>query len=164
MSDFVYLNSPIGWLLLTANEKALERIDFSEEPGTTATRSEILQEAVRQLGEYFTGSRQTFDLPLHLRGTPFQQQVWSALLQVPYGQTASYKDIAQAIGNPKAVRAVGLANGRNPIPIIVPCHRIIGANGQLVGYSSGLWRKEWLLKHERSNGSMQHNKNLTKNI
>ena len=157
MSDFVYLNSPIGWLRLTANEHALERIDFSEEPGTTATRSEILQEAVRQLNEYFLGSRLTFDLPLHLQGTPFQQQVWSALLQVPYGQTASYKDIAQAIGKPRAVRAVGMANGRNPIPIIVPCHRIIGADGQLVGYSSGLWRKEWLLKHEKAKGLMGHN-------
>ena len=157
MSDFVYLNSPIGWLRLTANEHALERIDFSEEPGTTATRSEILQEAVRQLNEYFSGSRLTFDLPLHLQGTPFQQQVWSALLQVPYGQTASYKDIAQAIGKPRAVRAVGMANGRNPIPIIVPCHRIIGADGQLVGYSSGLWRKEWLLKHEKAKGLMGHN-------
>ena len=157
MADFVYLNSPIGWLRLTANEHALERIDFSEEPGTTATRSEILQEAVRQLNEYFSGSRLTFDLPLHLQGTPFQQQVWSALLQVPYGQTASYKDIAQAIGKPKAVRAVGMANGRNPIPIIVPCHRIIGADGQLVGYSSGLWRKEWLLKHEKAKGLMRHN-------
>ena len=157
MSDFVYLNSPIGWLRLTANEHALVRIDFSEEPGTTATRSEILQEAVRQLNEYFSGSRLTFDLPLHLQGTPFQQQVWSALLQVPYGQTASYKDIAQAIGKPRAVRAVGMANGRNPIPIIVPCHRIIGADGQLVGYSSGLWRKEWLLKHEKAKGLMGHN-------
>ncbi len=92
--------------------------------------------------------RTTFDLPLDLRGTDFQKQVWTQLLTVPYGRTVSYQLIADAIGNPKAVRAVGAANGQNPISVIVPCHRIIGSDGQLVGYGGGLWRKEWLLKHE----------------
>jgi methylated-DNA-[protein]-cysteine S-methyltransferase len=94
------------------------------------------------------GERREFDLPLGLYGTAFQVRVWRQVLAVPYGQAATYQEIADAIGNPKAVRAVGGANGRNPLPLIVPCHRIIGRNGQLVGYGGGLWRKEWLLRHE----------------
>jgi len=106
-------------------------------------------DAVRkQIDGYFAGRRTVFDLPLDLRGTDFQRRVWKQLLTVPFGQTATYLDIALALGNPQAVRAVGAANGQNPVSVIVPCHRIIASNGKLTGYGGGLWRKEWLLRHE----------------
>nr|WP_169449722.1 methylated-DNA--[protein]-cysteine S-methyltransferase [Oceanospirillum beijerinckii] len=108
----------------------------------------ILQQAIQQCQEYFAGQRQNFDLPLAATGTEFQQQVWHALTQIPFGVTWSYQDLANAIGNPKAVRAVGLANGKNPISIIVPCHRVIGKNGKLTGYAGGVEQKEQLLKLE----------------
>ena len=110
----------------------------------------LIKEAYRQLSEYLTGERKSFDLPLNPRGTVFQQQVWKALCDIPYGETRSYKQIAEAIGNPKAVRAVGMANNRNPLLIVVPCHRVIGANGKLVGYGAGIEKKEFLLKLEKS--------------
>jgi methylated-DNA-[protein]-cysteine S-methyltransferase len=103
---------------------------------------------VRQLEEYFAGSRREFDLTLHLEGTPFQRRVWAALREIPYGATLSYGELARRIDKPKASRAVGLANGRNPISILVPCHRVIGTNGSLTGYGGGLDRKRWLLAHE----------------
>jgi methylated-DNA-[protein]-cysteine S-methyltransferase len=108
-----------------------------------------LPEAIRQLGEYFTGQRRKFDLPLRLHGTEFQQRVWNVLREIPYGVTWSYGELARRIDNPNASRAVGLANGRNPISILVPCHRVIGADGSLTGYGGGLERKRWLLAHER---------------
>ena len=101
-----------------------------------------------QLDEYFGGKRRIFDLKLEPRGTAFQERVWHELLRIPYGETRSYKDIAIDVGNSQAVRAVGMANGRNPISIIIPCHRVIGINGDLVGYGGELWRKQWLLDHE----------------
>ena len=110
----------------------------------------LTKEAYRQLSEYLIGERISFDLPLNPRGTVFQQQVWKALSDIPYGETRSYKQIAEAIGNPKAVRAVGMANNRNPLLIVVPCHRVIGANGKLVGYGAGIEKKEFLLKLEKS--------------
>ena len=110
----------------------------------------IIKEAYRQLTEFLSGKRKEFDLPLLLKGTPFQKQVWKALLNIPFGETRSYKQIAEAIGNPKAVRAVGMANNKNPLLIVVPCHRVIGANGKLVGYAVGLDKKEFLLKLEKS--------------
>ncbi len=109
-----------------------------------------LEECVAQLDQYFKGTRKDFSLKLALEGTEFQQQVWRELSNIPYGQTASYLDIARAIGNEQAVRAVGAANGQNPISIIIPCHRVIGSDGKLTGYGGGLWRKEWLLTHERN--------------
>ena len=108
-----------------------------------------IKNTIIQLDEYFEGKRSKFNIPLVLSGTVFQNAVWNALQQIPYGQTVSYKNIAQAIGNVKACRAVGMANNRNPLPIIIPCHRVIGQNGALVGYAGQIWRKEWLLKHER---------------
>ena len=108
----------------------------------------LINEAYRQLSEYLSGERKRFDLPLNPQGTVFQQQVWKALCDIPYGETRSYKQIAEAIGNPKAVRAVGMANNRNPLLIVVPCHRVIGANGKLVGYAAGIEKKEFLLKLE----------------
>ena len=110
----------------------------------------LIKEAYRQLSEYLIGERKSFDLPLKPRGTVFQQQVWKALCDIPYGETRSYKQIAEAIGNPKAVRAVGMANNRKPLLIVVPCHRVIGANGKLVGYGAGIEKKEFLLKLEKS--------------
>jgi methylated-DNA-[protein]-cysteine S-methyltransferase len=108
----------------------------------------MLDAARTQLDEYFAGARLEFDLPLDAQGTPFQRRVWTALAEIPFGQTISYAELARRVGDVKAVRAVGAANGRNPIPIIVPCHRVIGANGSLVGFGGGLERKQWLLEHE----------------
>jgi len=108
----------------------------------------VVDQAVQEIEEYFTGKRQQFEVPLDLQGTPFQRAVWKELLKIPYGGTVSYGEIARAIGNPKAVRAVGGANHRNPAAIVVPCHRVIGSDGSMTGYGSGIWRKEWLLKHE----------------
>lgn len=107
-----------------------------------------MREALRQLGAYFSGRLTAFDLPLSMKGTDFQRRVWRALLQIPYGETCSYAELARAIGAPAAVRAVGAANGRNPIAIVVPCHRVIGANGKLVGYGGGLPMKQMLLRLE----------------
>ena len=108
----------------------------------------LIKEAHQQLSEYLKGERKSFDLPLRMKGTDFQQRVWNALLGIPYGETRSYKQIAEAIGNPKAVRAVGMANNRNPLLIVVPCHRVIGADGKLVGYGAGIEKKEFLLRLE----------------
>ena len=142
-------------------ETILGSVTFVEENGTllavTPHRSyegvcqetPLIKEACRQLSEYLKGERKTFDLPLNPKGTDFQKCVWRALCDIPYGETRTYKQIAEAIGNPKAVRAVGMANNRNPITIIVPCHRVIGANGKLVGYGGGLEMKEFLLRLEK---------------
>ena len=142
-------------------ETILGSVTFVEENGTllaiTTHRSyegicqetPLIKEACRQLSEYLKGERKTFDLPLNPKGTDFQKCVWRALCDIPYGETRTYKQIAEAIGNPKAVRAVGMANNRNPITIIVPCHRVIGANGKLVGYGGGLEMKEFLLRLEK---------------
>jgi len=148
-----YLESPIGWVEIEATENEVARVEFVEKkkPGPPSPPSPALTSAVRQLDEYFRGRRRVFELMLRLEGTPFQTLVWRALLDVGYGETASYGAVARAIGRPKSTRAVGAANGRNPISIIVPCHRIIGSMGALTGYGGGLERKEWLLRHERGN-------------
>lgn len=143
------LQSPLG--LVTATSHDGQHIaDVSFCAPTTQNACAITDKAAEQLTEYFSGLRDVFDVPLAPVGTAFQQQVWQALLTVPHGHTACYGDIARAINNPKGVRAVGLANSRNPIAIIIPCHRIIGANGALTGYAGGLDKKEWLLRHEKS--------------
>ena len=143
-------------------ETKLGSVTFVEEDGTLLAitthhtnegikqETPLINEAYRQLSEYLLGERKRFDLPLNPQGTVFQQQVWKALCDIPYGETRSYKQIAEAIGNPKAVRAVGMANNRNPLLIVVPCHRVIGANGKLVGYGAGIDKKEFLLKLEKS--------------
>ncbi len=146
---FCEMHSPLGRLRLSADDGAITSILFVDEVDENPIPAEgVLKEAVEQLDAYFAGQLRRFDLPLRAEGTEFQKKVWQALKTIPYGQTASYLDIAKAIGNQKAVRAVGLANGKNPLTIVVPCHRVIGANGKLVGYGGGLWRKEWLLRHE----------------
>jgi methylated-DNA-[protein]-cysteine S-methyltransferase len=121
--------------------------------------AQLLQQAAGQLAQYFGGKRQTFDLPLAASGTVFQQQVWQQLIRIPFGQTQSYGELAQHLGNKNAMRAVGAANGRNPIAIIVPCHRVIGADGKLTGYAGGLDRKVWLLQHEQRVNQPIHSNN-----
>ena len=144
------VQSPIGPLRLVATDHALVAIEFDASPEDDRSTHPILDQVECELAEYFRGARRTFTVPLAPAGTAFQQRVWSALLRVPYGRLESYAAIARAIGSPAAVRAVGAANGRNPIPIIVPCHRIVGSNGALVGYGGGTARKQWLLEHEGS--------------
>lgn len=145
------LETPIGPLTLVVNEEgALVRCTFAEDAWPSdATRDDArCSAAALQLEEYFAGTRRTFDMPLKLEGTPFQKEVWTALLEIPYGSTISYGELARRIGRPNAVRAVGAANGANPIPVIVPCHRVIGSNGTLTGYGGGLPRKQQLLALE----------------
>jgi len=168
MSDtsihYIEMSSPIGPLVLGATASGLCRIEFGRfaaaEPklaewsgrwfGTAGWRQDgkLLAETQRQLEQYFNGTRQTFELPLDLRGTPFQVKVWQALTNIPYGSVCSYKDIGRAIQSEKAVRAVGGANNRNPVPVVVPCHRVIGADGSMVGYGGGLDIKTRLLSLE----------------
>jgi methylated-DNA-[protein]-cysteine S-methyltransferase len=162
MTVYIVVDSPVGALLLTAEGPALTRVYFERnrgaparpEPGWRAddgaqgAASAVLAAARAQLGEYFAGRRQTFDLPLAPAGTPFQRRVWEALRALGHGETVSYAELARRAGAPGAARAIGAANGRNPIPIVVPCHRVIGADGSLTGFGGGVERKEWLLAHE----------------
>jgi methylated-DNA-[protein]-cysteine S-methyltransferase len=155
MNLFTHLESPIGRLLLTSDGTALTGLHMEPSRKSQSTDGWVedgaaapLAAALRQLHEYFAGTRRSFELPLRLEGTVFQQRVWNALTEIPYGETWSYGQLARRIGNPNASRAVGLANGRNPISILVPCHRVIGADGSLTGYGGGLTRKQWLLAHE----------------
>lgn len=149
----VWLDSPLGCVnLVTEDGHHLTEIRLLDRPeslpSTVLTGCPILERASQQLAEYFGGRRQQFDLLLQPAGTQFQQRVWQALREIPFGATASYREIARAIGQPTACRAVGGANGRNPLPIVIPCHRVIGTRGALVGFSAGLDRKVWLLQHE----------------
>ena len=150
MSSLIY-QSPFGPVSLKEENGALICCGFGRDGAETADRAPVLYEAARQLDEYFAGKRRYFDLPLAPQGTAFQQQVWLALRQIPYGTTVSYKDIAVAIGNPQACRAVGMANNRNrnPIVIVIPCHRVLGYDGKLTGYAGGLDIKERLLALEK---------------
>lgn len=144
-----YLQSPCGLILIQATDRGITAIRFVEESSSQMSApSQLTMEASRQLEAYFAGQLTDFDLPLDAKGTQFQQSVWRALCAIPYGETRSYQDIAHAIDNPKGVRAVGLANGKNPISIVVPCHRVIGSNGKLTGYAGGLDRKSLLLELE----------------
>lgn len=143
-----YYDSPIGIIQICGTEEGITSILFVDSKEEAYECPDCIKNCVDQLDEYFNGKRKEFDIRLLAEGTGFQKNVWNELTNVSYGMTASYKDIARAIGNEKAVRAVGSTNGKNPICIVVPCHRIIGSNGKLTGYAGGLWRKEWLLKHE----------------
>ncbi|WP_180082027.1 methylated-DNA--[protein]-cysteine S-methyltransferase [Acinetobacter sp. YH12201] len=155
---FMEMTSPVGTLKLVANDTALVAVLWENENPKRVRLAELIEqvhhpillETQKQLTEYFAGKRQQFDLPLDFEGTEFQKKVWQALLTIPFGETRSYRDIAEQIGNVKAVRAVGAANGKNPISIIAPCHRVVGANGKLVGFAGGLENKEILLKIEQS--------------
>lgn len=155
MIYYLDMQSPIGDIILQANQDGLVGVWFSDRLtqsgyGKYSDDHPVLLKARQQLQEYFDGTRQVFDIPLAAQGTNFQAKVWQALSELPFAKTASYQDIADKIENPKAVRAVGLANSKNPISIIVPCHRVIAKNGNLTGYAGGLERKAWLLEHEQS--------------
>ena len=143
-----YMDSPIGIIEIRASKQGITKLVFTDKKVETINSCDRLQQCKTQLNEYFAGTRKTFTLPLDQKGTNFQKSVWSALVDIPFGKIRSYGHIAAAINNPKAVRAVGAANGKNPISIIVPCHRVVGSNGTLTGYAWGLERKAWLLKHE----------------
>lgn len=157
--SYMHLTSPVGQLKLVANAHALVAVLWENENPKRVRLAELLEEAqhpvlletARQLNEYFAGQRRQFDLQLDFEGTVFQQKVWQALLSIPFGETRSYKQIAEQIGHAKAMRAVGAANGKNPISIIAPCHRVVGANGKLVGFAGGLENKSILLEIESSN-------------
>ena len=140
-------DTPVGEMYLCGNDTAITQLRFGHSEAEAP--SPLLLEAEKELLEYFAGKRKEFDLPLEPEGTGFQKKVWQALRDIPFGETRSYGEIAAAVGNPKACRAVGMANNRNPIAIITPCHRVIGADGKLTGYAGGLGIKEFLLEHER---------------
>ena len=151
-----YYESPVGVLKLTARDSMLTGILFSDEKtvsssgrGVVKSLPPVLKECIQQLDDYFSGSRTVFELDMEQPGTSFQQKVWAELMNIPFGKTISYLELARRIGNEKSIRAVGTANGSNNICIMVPCHRVIGSNGKLVGYGGGLWRKQWLLEHEQ---------------
>ena len=153
MEQTAYIESPLGITTIIGDEEGISVISVTQEGQVSAEIPEVLQEAVRQLREYFEGKRTDFTFRLNPKGTEFQQKVWKSLLEIPYGKTVSYMDQTKKLGDVKAIRAVASANGKNPLWIVVPCHRVIGTNGSLTGYAGGLHRKKWLLEHE--NPSMQ---------
>jgi methylated-DNA-[protein]-cysteine S-methyltransferase len=146
--------TPIGVIEIVGTDEGIYSIMFSDQDKIVNDLQDetpkVVKDCFDQLDQYFKGIRKEFELPYILEGTAFQKSVWTALTTITYAQTGSYKDIAVLIGNEKAVRAVGSANGKNKLSIVIPCHRIVGSNGTLTGYAGGLWRKEWLLQHERS--------------
>jgi methylated-DNA-[protein]-cysteine S-methyltransferase len=150
-TDTACYRSELGPFEIVGNQKGILTITFNKTPlKTDRSLPACMTECLRQLDEYFKGRRKKFNVPLQLEGTAFQKAVWRQLAKIPFGQTASYGDVARAIDRPRAFRAVGNANNKNPIPLIIPCHRVIGSNGQLVGFGGGVWRKQWLLDHEKS--------------
>lgn len=157
---YAWMESPVGRLAITAAEDGVRQILFADGRDRIAPEDGWVEggrhvhEAERQLTAYFAGRLREFRLPLSPHGTPFQQRVWNELLKIPYGQTISYGELARRVGNPNGSRAVGLANGANPISIVIPCHRVIGSNGRLTGYGGGLKNKEWLLALERGQLSL----------
>lgn len=150
-----YYSSPIGTIEITGNEEGIMSVYFIDgeikaERFLKPITIDVINNCLLQLDEYFKGTRKQFDLKLNPEGTEFRKKVWEKLIKIPYGKTRSYLDIAKQMGDANANRAVGNANAKNPISIIVPCHRVIGNTGELIGYSGGMWRKEWLLNHENS--------------
>ena len=148
-TQIAYYKSPIGWIKIGSDGREIVAVDFASKNRVSAGKGPVLQKALRQIDEYFKGKRKRFDLKLRFKGTPFQEKVWSELQKINLGSTASYQNIATRTGKSKAVRAAGTAIGRNPLAIIVPCHRVIASNGLLAGYAGGVWRKKWLLDHEK---------------
>lgn len=144
-----YYNSPIGILEIITSEDGIISAMFVDEVKENTGDTEVLKEAIKQFDEYFKGIRKDFDIKCEVEGTEFQKRAWKALTEIPYGETRSYKQQAMQIGNEKATRAVGNANSKNLISIIIPCHRVIGSNKSLTGYAGGLNRKQWLLEHEK---------------
>ncbi|WP_417367955.1 methylated-DNA--[protein]-cysteine S-methyltransferase [Flavobacterium beibuense] len=146
----VYIESPLGITLIEGDVEGVSKISVLDDKDIkqSETIPQELQEVARQLQEYFNGTRTDFSFKLNPHGTDFQKKVWNALLEIPFGKTTSYQDLSIKLGDIKAIRAVASANGKNPLWIVVPCHRVIGSDGSLTGYAGGLWRKKWLLEHE----------------
>jgi methylated-DNA-[protein]-cysteine S-methyltransferase len=145
----LYCESPLGIIEIKGNEEAIYAVSFVEKQMPSSSHiPDVLFQCKTELQEYFDGGRKDFDVPLAPEGTSFQKEVWAQLMKIGYGHTTSYMAIAKKMNNPGAVRAVGLANGKNPVGIIIPCHRVIGEDGSLTGYAGGLWRKKWMLEHE----------------
>lgn len=149
MSEEAYIKTPLGIARITGDEYGISSVSvLDSDEKESDIIPEILQDCVYQLQEYFSGKRQKFSLTLNADGTDFQKKVWDLLVEIPFGKTTSYLELSRKLGDEKAIRAVASANGKNPLWIIVPCHRVIGSNGSLTGYAGGLWRKKWLLDHE----------------
>ncbi len=146
--ETVFINTPLGTAKIKGDELGVSVISILQEGEISKTIPLELKDAVKQLQEYFEGKRTTFNFPINPKGTDFQQKVWKALLEIPYGKTTSYLELSKKLGDVKAIRAVASANGKNPLWIVVPCHRVIGSDGSLTGYAGGLWRKKWLFEHE----------------
>jgi methylated-DNA-[protein]-cysteine S-methyltransferase len=147
--ETAFLETPIGTVKITGDENGIQTISIIDEKVDESKETpECLQDCVSQLNEYFEGKRASFNLTINPKGTAFQIKVWKSLLQIPYGKTTSYLDQSSLLGDKKAIRAVATANGKNPILIVIPCHRVLGSDGSLTGFSAGLWRKKWLLAHE----------------
>lgn len=146
--EITFIKTPLGIAKIVGDEMGVSLISVSDERTISQIIPSILQEAVSQLNDYFEGKRTHFTFKLNPYGTDFQQKVWKGLLEIPFGQTMSYLELSKKLGDVKASRAVASANGRNPLWIVVPCHRVIGTDGSLTGYAGGLWRKKWLLEHE----------------
>lgn len=146
--ETAYIKTPLGITKIIGDENGISVISVADEGEISTTIPAVLQEAVNQLNDYFEGKRIDFDFKLNPKGTEFQQKVWKGLLEIPFGKTCSYMDLSKKLGDVKAIRAVASANGKNPLWIVVPCHRVIGTDGSLTGYAGGLWRKKWLLEHE----------------
>ena len=145
----VFINTPLGFTEIQGDENGISKIHVMNEDVEISTKiPKELKEAVLQLQDYFDGKRTTFTFPLNPSGTDFQKKVWNELLHIPFGKTCSYLELSKKIGDVKAIRAVASANGKNPLWIVIPCHRVIGTDGSLTGYACGLWRKKWLLEHE----------------
>jgi methylated-DNA-[protein]-cysteine S-methyltransferase len=145
----IYYATPVGIARITETDGAISAISITDMPaGLDASPTPLLQLAARQLDEYFAGTRRTFDFPIKQQGSPFQQEVWNVLSNIEYGKTITYTQQSNIMKNPLAIRAIAAANGKNHLWIVVPCHRVIGASGDLTGYAGGLWRKKWLLEHE----------------
>lgn len=158
---FFYENTPVGKLCIGEREGAITRVTWNQIPtDAVEEETELIKKCKQELDEFFEGKRKTFDLPLAPAGTAFQKRVWDALREIPYGETKTYKDIAIAVDSPKGFRAVGMANNKNPIAIIVPCHRVIGSNGKLVGYAAGMETKTFLLELEQQERPFQVEKKL----
>ena len=150
MKGIAYYSSPVGDLLIESEEERIVTLNFLKDTRQEEARTPVIDQCLQELDEYFLKGRKFFTFEMDLRGTAFQKKVWSELLTIPYGKTISYEELAIRVGNIKSIRAVGLANGQNPIAIVVPCHRVIGKNGDLVGYGGGMDNKVWLLQHEGS--------------
>ena len=149
--ETIFIKTPLGTAKIVGDTDGIAEISVSDEGEVSDTIPSVLQEAVKQLNDYFDGKRSAFDFKINPQGTDFQQKVWQELLNIPFGKTMSYLDLSKKLGDVKAIRAVASANGKNPLWIVVPCHRVIGTNGSLTGYAGGLWRKKWLLEHESPN-------------